>query len=146
MQRTVKYLTLALYGGVIYYIIEAFYKSNWSDSPTHWSMALVGALAFLLVGGINNYLPWRMSIVLQCLIGAAAITALELVAGLILNVWLGLGIWDYSGLPLSLWGQICLPFSAVWVVLSLVCIVLDDFLRYWIFGEERPKYYLFKGE
>ena len=143
MRYAIKYLTLALYGGSIYYIIESIYKSHWSQSPTHWSMALVGALAFLLVGGINNYLPWRMSIVLQCLIGATAITTLELFAGLIINVWLGLSIWDYSGLPLSLWGQICLPFSAAWVALSLVCIVLDDFLRYWIFGEEIPKYYLF---
>ena len=141
MRQIIKYLTLALYGGVIYYIIEAIYKSHWSDNPTHWSMAVVGGLAFIVVGGINNYLPWRMSIVLQCLTGAAAITLLELFAGLIINVWLGLGIWDYSGLPGSFLGQICLPFSAAWVALSLVCIVLDDFLRHWIFQEEKPHYY-----
>lgn len=34
----------------------------------------------------------------------------------------------------------CLPFTAAWYILSLLAIVLDDHLRYWIFGEEKPRY------
>lgn len=80
---------------------------------------------------------------MQGVIGACFITAMELVSGLILNVWLGLGIWDYSAIPLNFMGQICLPFSILWVLLSVVAVVLDDWLRYWLFGEERPHYVLF---
>ena len=65
-----------------------------------------------------------------------------LAAGLILNVWLGLGVWDYSALPGNLWGQICPEYAVLWVPLSAAAIVVDDWLRYWIWGEERPHYTL----
>ncbi len=35
-------------------------------------------------------------------------------AGLGLNVWLGLGIWDYSGECGNLWGQVCPLYAALW--------------------------------
>lgn len=69
-------------------------------------------------------------------------TVAELVTGLILNCWLGLGIWDYSDMPCNLWGQICLPYTLLWVPTSLVAIVLDDYLRWWLFDEEKPHYHL----
>ena len=71
----------------------------------------------------------------------AALTGL-LVAGLILNVWLGLGIWDYNSLPFNLAGQICLGYSCLWYLLSIPAIVLDDWLRHRFFQEERPRYNL----
>ena len=64
--------------------------------------------------------------------------------GLQLNVWLGLGVWDYSGMPLNYKGQICLPFSILWIFVSIAAVVLDDWLRYWLFGEEHPHYTLFR--
>ena len=67
----------------------------------------------------------------------------DLAAGILLNRWLGLGIWDYSNMPFNLWGQICLPFSVLWVFLAGIAVVLDDWLRYWLFREERPHYAIF---
>ena len=64
-------------------------------------------------------------------------------AGLVLNTCLGMAVWDYSTLPGNLWGQICLPFSALWALLAGFAVVLDDWLRYWMFGEDRPHYVLF---
>lgn len=125
-------------GGLIYYGIEVAWRGY-----SHWTMALVGGVCFILVGGINEFFPWTMPLALQGLIGSAIVTAVELIAGLVLNVWLGLGIWDYSNLPLNFMGQICLPFSLLWILLSVVAVVLDDWLRYWLFGEERPHYVLF---
>lgn len=78
----------------------------------------------------------------QAFTGASIVTCVELIAGLILNVWLKLGIWDYSNMPLNLWGQICLPFFFAWVALSVIAIVIDDYLRYWLFNEEKPHYQL----
>lgn len=68
------------------------------------------------------------------------VTCLEFITGVIVNIWLKLGVWDYSGLPLNILGQVCLPFYFAWVGLSVVAIVFDDYLRYWFFGEEKPHY------
>lgn len=141
MHRFCKGLLLAGIGGLIYAVLELLYRGR-----THWTMMVLGGVLFVLIGLLNEVLPWDMPLVLQGLLGALAVTGAELAAGLILNVRLGLGIWDYSNVPLNLWGQICLPFSALWVLLSAVAVVLDDWLRYWIWHEERPHYTVFKSK
>lgn len=77
------------------------------------------------------------------LIGGGIVTVLELPTGLVVNVWLHWGVWDYSNMPLNLWGQICLPYSLLWVLISLAAILLDDWLRWKLFYEEKPRYTLF---
>lgn len=74
------------------------------------------------------------------LIGCVIITALEFAAGCIVNLWLGLDVWDYSQKPLNLLGQISLGSSAAWYFLSAVGIILDDCLRFRFFGEAEPWY------
>ena len=66
--------------------------------------------------------------------------AAEFAAGCVLNLWLGLGVWDYTDMPFNLMGQICLPFSAVWIVVSAAAILLDDWLRWRLYGEDKPHY------
>lgn len=110
------------------------------SAPTHWAMFLVGGLSFVLIGGINEWIPWELSLVKQSLIGTAVILLVELISGCILNLWLGLGIWDYSDKFLNVAGQICPQFAVGWFLLAGTAIVLDDYLRYWLFGEEKPHY------
>ena len=130
-----KNVTLFAIGGFIYYMIEIVWRGH-SALP----MVLVGGLCFLFCGSINEFMGWDMLIWKQMLACAAGITAIEFLSGYILNIILGLGIWDYSGVPFNILGQICLPFTAAWYILSLPAIVLDDYLRFWIFGEEKPRY------
>lgn len=125
-------------GGVIYAGVEILWRGY-----THWTMAMLGGILFVLIGGLNNWLPWEMSLVLQGTVGAVLVTAVELIAGLILNRWMGLGIWDYSNLPWNFMGQICLQFFLAWIALAILAVILDDWLRYWIFDEKRPKYRIF---
>jgi uncharacterized membrane protein len=132
-----KGLILFSIGGFLYMLIEIIYRGY-----THWTMGILGGLMFVLVGCINEYLPWDMSIILQSIIGSIMITTAEFIAGCILNIWLGLHIWDYSNLPGNILGQICPQFSIAWLGISVVCIVLDDYLRYFLFGEEKPHYKL----
>lgn len=134
-KECLKCAILFLIGGRLYYCIEIMWRGH-----SHWTMAVVGGVCFVLIGGLNNYLPWEMPIWKQALCGSALVTAMELVAGIILNLYLGLGIWDYSGLPCNLLGQICLPFSLLWVALSVLCIFVDDALRWRLFHEEKPRY------
>lgn len=92
-------------------------------------------IPFLILGELNEgLLEWDTPLILQGIIGSAIVTGAELATGMILNVWLGLGVWDYSGMPLNYKGQICLPFSILWIFVSIAAVVLDDWLRYWLFG------------
>ena len=138
LKAILKHAVLALCGGCVYFLIEMAWRGH-----SHWTMAVLGGVCFVLIGDINEFIPWNMPLVLQGAIGSGTVTLLELVSGIILNLWLGLGIWDYSNMPFNFLGQICLPFSLLWVALSVVAVILDDWLRYWLFGEDRPTYKLF---
>lgn len=135
LKQILKLCILALIGGITYVLIELAWRGY-----SHISMFILGALCFVLLGGINEFLPWKLGFVWQMLIGAGIVTILELIVGIVVNVWLGLEVWDYSNLPFNFMGQICLPFSFAWALLSGVAIVVDDYLRYWLFGEEKPHY------
>lgn len=135
LKQILKLCILALIGGITYVLIELAWRGY-----SHISMFILGALCFVLCGGINEFLPWELGFVWQMLIGAGIVTILELIVGIVVNVWLGLEVWDYSNLPFNFMGQICLPFSFAWTLLSGVAIVVDDYLRYWLFGEEKPHY------
>ena len=103
-------------------------------------MFLVGGICFVLIGGLNNWFPWNWSILRQMGISAGNVTVVEFVSVILLNLVLKWDVWDYSNMPFNIIGQICLPFTVAWYILSLLAIVLDDHLRYWIFGEEKPRY------
>lgn len=130
-----KYVILAWVGGSTYVTIEVLYRSR-----SHWTMFLVAAVAFIAVGLLNEFLSWETSLIWQVLIGVAFATLVELLTGLVVNCWLGWGVWDYSEMPGNLWGQICPQFSAAWSPLILLAIVLDDCIRWRCFGEEQPRY------
>ena len=130
-----KYEFLFFVGATIYVIIENLYRGY-----SHWTMFLLGGICFIALGLINEVIPWDMPLLLQMFIGGVIITVLEFITGCVVNIWLGWNVWDYSELPFNLWGQISLFSSIVWVGLSLVGIVLDDYIRWKFFGEEKPHY------
>lgn len=133
-----KAMVLFLCGAAGYASIEMIWRGH-----THWTMAVLGGILFLLLGGLNEWFPWEMPLWLQCICGAGIVTDAEFVAGLVLNVWLKLGIWDYSSIPGNVLGQICPQYTLAWLGLSLVAILIDDWLRYLLFDEDRPHYRLF---
>lgn len=136
MEQLKKYLILLIIGGSIYYLLEVLWRGY-----SHFTMFLLGGICFILIGLINertntSHLP----LITQQAIATLIITTLEFISGLILNLWLRLNIWDYSSLKYNFMGQICLRFSIIWFFLSLPAILLDDFIRYYLFGEDKPKY------
>lgn len=135
MNKLLKYYTLGTLGGTVYVFIELLWRGY-----SHWSMFLLGGVCFIALGLINEIIPWEMPLTAQMFIGCAIITALEFITGCIVNLWLGWDVWDYSELPCNLLGQISLKSSVGWYFLSAVGIILDDWLRYIFFGEEKPNY------
>lgn len=136
-KRIIHHLPLAVVGGVLYVGIELLWRGR-----SHWTMLLLGGLGFVLVGLINNLLPWDMGLVWQVLIGTAMVTVLELIVGLIVNRWLGWGVWDYSNMWGNVLGQICPLYTLLWSPLVLVGIMLDDYLRWLGLDEDKPHYKL----
>lgn len=138
MKTALKEAALALCGGCVYVCVELLWRGH-----SHWTMAVAGGICFVLIGCINEFFPWDMALLSQGVLGAGIVTVIEFLSGCILNIGLGLHIWDYSNQPYNVLGQICLLFSILWIPLAIAGVVLDDWLRYWLFGEKKPKYKIF---
>ena len=135
MKKMYKYMTLLLIGGGLYVLVEPIWRGR-----SHWTMFVLGGLCFIGIGLINEIIPWDMPLWQQIIIGACIVTALEFLTGCIVNLWLGWAVWDYSMLPGNVFGQICPQFFLLWLPVALIAIVLDDWLRYWWWAEEHPRY------
>ena len=123
-----KTLHLGIIGGALYLLIELLWRGH-----THWTMGLLGGICFTLFGFLTLI---KIPLYLKALAGAFLVTLLELCAGLILNTWLKLSIWDYSSLPYNLYGQICAPYALLWLPLSVAGILLYPRLHAWLFQEK----------
>ena len=131
-------LILFYIGGMVYILVELVWR-GWS----HPSMFVVGGFCFVMIGELNgNLLRWNTPLAAQAVLCACAVTLVELISGLILNVWGGLNVWDYGNLPFNFMGQICLYYFLLWIPMSVAAIWADDWLRHLLFGEERPTYKL----
>ena len=85
---------------------------------THWSMALLGGVCVLALVWIARRFP-AMSLVRQAALSAGFITAAEFAVGVLVNLWLGWEVWDYSHEFANVLGQICPLFSFFWFLLCL---------------------------
>ena len=98
MKGIAKGTALAVCGGCLYVVLELLWRGR-----SHWTMFILGGVCFVLIGLLNEVIPWEMPLVLQGVMGSACIvTPLEFVTGCIVNLWLGWDVWDYSGLPCNL--------------------------------------------
>ena len=93
---------------------------------SHVSMFLAGGACFLLLGKLNRVKP-KLSLPVRCIVGAGVITCVELTAGLLANR--EYHVWDYRGLPFNFYGQICLPYSLLWIPVSLGAMLLYEWLE-----------------
>ena len=101
-------------GGGAYGVIEILWRGF-----THISMIILGGLCFLGLLRISRY---RLNLVSKSVAGGGMITIAELFAGIILNIWLSLDVWDYSEQRFQLFGQISLKYFILWCGLSFVVV------------------------
>ena len=103
-------------GGLAYVGLELLWRGY-----SHSSMFLAGGSCFMLLGKLGKQTE---NLLLRALGSAGIITGVELLAGLLANR--GYGVWDYRDMPLNFKGQICLPFSLIWMPVGLAGMVLYD--------------------
>lgn len=141
MRKAVLSLLLCTWTGTTYFFVEVVFKTlRGHPEAISWTMLALAILLAIPLERFGAELLWDCPLWLQALICGTAITAAELAAGLVLNICLGMAVWDYSSLPGNLWGQICPQFWALWCLLSLPMIVILDWLRYAVEGGETPHY------
>lgn len=114
------YAVLFVLGGAAYVLLELVWRGR-----SHVSMAIAGGVCLALLYGVFTHLP-ALPLLLKCVMGACIITAVEFITGAIVNVRLQLAVWDYSRLPHNLYGQICLRYSLLWLLLCAPVSVLVD--------------------
>lgn len=136
LKQILKYSILLSYGGTIYVCLELLFRGR-SDV----SMLFCGGLCFMGIGLINELFPMSMPLWMQCFIGGIlVVTPIEYIFGILFNS--DYSVWDYRDQLFNINGQVCLLFSLLWCLVSVIAILLDDYLRYWLFNEEKPKYKL----
>lgn len=116
------YALLFVLGGILYVSLEFFWRGR-----SHVSVFLVSGFSCVLLYGIFSRFD-ALSTLSKCLIGALVITALEYIAGAIVNVALRLRVWDYSSHRYQLYGQVCLEYSALWALLCAPITLLPPFV------------------
>ena len=138
--RIIKFIVLFSFGFFAYMLIELIYRQY-----TFILMGVCGGIAIVLLDQINDKISWDTDILIQGACGSLIITFFEYVIGeLFLNGVLPV-MWDYSNVFLNYKGIICLPFSLIWVVLSVVAVVVADAINYYLLDDEEvvPYYKLF---
>lgn len=134
LKYILEYLILFVIGGCTYYIIELLWQQH-----SHWSSFLMGGIALIFVGLLNEKLfQWDDCLILQMTVSSIFITCMEYIVGKLVNY--DYSVWCYLDKPFNVEGQVCLGASLCWFVLSLLAIVLDDFIREKLFNEKRHKY------
>lgn len=97
-------------GGGVYTSLELLWRGR-----SHWTMFVLGGGCFLAIGELGKRcgdLPGPV----RAALGSAICTVGELLTGLIFNR--DYSIWDYRGFLGNFRGQICLPFTLLWALLT----------------------------
>jgi uncharacterized membrane protein len=143
-----KNITLFILFGVFYACVEVIFTALTGHSfalkgtSSVW-MFLVGGLDGLMIGLWNGPESWKTNWYrLSVLRGAAFITITEFLSGMILNRWFGMNIWDYSQNPINLLGQVDIIHCTCWLLIVPLIIWLDDAMRHYIYGEDKPGHFL----
>lgn len=105
-------MLLLLSGALGYGLLEVFWRGF-----THWSMLVAGSLCFCMIDYLDRNVAelgdWG-----KALLAALVITSVELIFGVVFNIYGKAYVWDYSALPFNFLGQICLLYAAIWVALA----------------------------
>ena len=122
LQRPLEALFVFLLGAVLCFWLQLLLFTD----PL-WILAPAGGIGLYLVYRINRLYP-RTSLGVRALLGACLLTLIQLFTGCIVNLGMGLSVWDYSTFPYQFLGQICLPISLLYFFLcfplALICYLI----------------------
>lgn len=71
----------------------------------------------------------KRTLVCKAALCSLGVTAVEFVFGVVFNIILKMNVWDYSGVPFNLFGQVCLLYTILWGILGAACMPLADMMN-----------------
>jgi len=122
MGKTKVGMMLFSIGAVGYGLLEVLWRGY-----THWSMLGAGGICFVFFAKIGEKMK-NTGIFIKAIIGSGFVTAIEFIFGIIFNIILKKNVWDYSKLPFNIGGQICVLYSFIWAIISIICIPFAAFV------------------
>lgn len=134
-----KYLLLFTFSGYIYVCLELIFR-GYSDITMMFASSICAIPMIIL----NNKFTYEIDFLLQLFLCSIFATLVEFIFGMLFNR--DYSIWDYRNMPLNLYGQICLPFSLLWMIIAACVIPLMDWIDCYIFGykpNKKPYYKIF---
>lgn len=144
LKNVLRATVIFMVSGFIYGSCEFIFRQY-----THWSMfALAGVCGVFCVDAINNIYSFELGYLKQIAISTALCTFAEGICGLIVNVWLGWNVWDYSNLEFGnfFFNQCNIFFVGIWALIVAVGILICDFINYYWFKIEPCPYYKINGK
>ena len=140
-KAAIRYGVLFVVGFCLYTTFEVLFRGY-----SFWQSGLMGGLALIIIGQLNDKISWDFPLFWQCVVGGGVVTLIELIVGTYDRLFWHLHMWDYSHIPLNYRGIICLPFSLLWCCLALLAVLIDDSIEYYVFhGDTRPYYRTIAG-
>lgn len=141
MTKFIKSAVMFAVGFCLYITIEVCFRGY-----SYPLMGICGGIIFILIDLINNKISWNLDFIVQGGIGSTIITATELIVGETLKILNIPAMWDYSDIPFNFDGVICLPFSVIWIGISMLGIMVADAINYYVFDEKPTPYYKILGK
>lgn len=88
-------------------------------------MVIAGGICFIIFSLVAEKLKKRTA-VFKAAVCSLGVTAVEFIFGVVFNLMLKMNVWDYSGVPLNILGQICPLYSLLWLLLALGVLPLAE--------------------
>lgn len=118
MKRTGR---LFVIGALGYTLIEMLWRGH-----SHWSMAIAGGVSLAILFDVFQKLE-DAPVYFKSIVGGEIITVIEFIFGVIFNLYLGMRVWDYSGVKGNILGQICPVYSVLWCFICIPVSVAEKF-------------------
>ncbi|HAG13287.1 MAG TPA: hypothetical protein DCG49_05425 [Ruminococcus sp.] len=116
------YIIAFLSGFFLYAMFEIALRGS-----THWTMGLLGGINMTVLCSMRRFLHAPMPVCAAY--GMLFATASEFTCGVFDNLIMGWHVWDYSGMPFHILGQICPLFSGIWFLLCLAGLHVCNAIR-----------------
>lgn len=110
-------------GAVGYAAIEVIWRGY-----THWSMMIAGGVCFIIFSLVAERMRDK-NILIKAVVCALGVTGVEFLFGVVFNLWLKMGVWDYSAMPFNILGQICPLFTILWVGIAIAFLPLAEVIN-----------------
>lgn len=135
INKILRNLLLILITGFFYYRLEILYRGY----SSYWMILVGGACVYLAMKIHSKPEFYDKKMWQQCIISSFTTLCIEFISGVILNICLGLHIWDYSNELGNILGQVCPVFGLYWFILMPLAMFIGDDVDYELYGGRHPK-------